>query len=167
VIGDRDQPEGRSHGCDLSANAQGLDALRRAPSLGWRGRTLAAKLEAQQTKCVRRPAGTEHGHGGQEARSAPIRGGLLFGYFLLATQEKVTRAKREILLSSRSEDAPAGCSRVIFVAAEQAPLYGIKSGSIATHVAPTEAPPPIRIHRGLFRAHRVHRMRCCCRDRDR
>jgi len=43
-----------------------------------------------------------------------MRGGLLFGYFLLATQEKVTRAKRENVLSAQRDDAPKGCWLLIF-----------------------------------------------------
>jgi hypothetical protein len=81
--------------------------------------------------CVRRPAGTEHGPGGQEARKATLRGGLLFGYFLLATQEKVTRAKRESLCRAGGTMHPEGCWLLMFVtrnegrkskAAEHAPL---------------------------------------------
>ena len=43
----------------------------------------------------RRPAAAEHEPVGPKARKATIRGGLLLGYLFLATQEKVTRAKRE------------------------------------------------------------------------
>ncbi len=80
--------------------------------------------------CVRRPAAAEHVHAGQDARSETIRGGLLFGYFLLATQEKVTRAKRENVLSAHRDDAPAGCSLLIS-------SNGAKCKSIAAHAAPT------------------------------
>ena len=82
-----------------------------------RARRLAAWMRPVYERtgmCVRRPAAAEHEHAGQDARSAPIRGGLLFGYFLLATQEKVTRAQRENVLSSRSDDALAERQPLIY-----------------------------------------------------
>jgi len=61
-----------------------------------------------------------------------MRGGLLFGCFLLATQEKVTRTKRENVLSALSDDAPAGCQPLIF-------LNEAKCNNFAAHAAPTTA----------------------------
>lgn len=52
---------------------------------------------------------------GMDARKASLRGGLLFGYLFLATQEKVTRAKRESPCRRASGDASAACWRLMFV----------------------------------------------------
>ena len=46
--------------------------------------------------CNQRPAAAEHEHAGQDARSATLRGGLLFGYIFLANQEKVTRSRQRV-----------------------------------------------------------------------
>ena len=56
-----------------------------------------AKLfEAMDGRVVWRPVDGEHcrGPGGQGRSEGNRLGGLLFGYFLLATQEKVTRSPK-------------------------------------------------------------------------
>jgi hypothetical protein len=52
---------------------------------------------------------------GMDARKASLRGGLLLGYLFLATQEKVTRAKRENLVVPDGTMHPIGCQLLIFV----------------------------------------------------
>ena len=66
---------------------------------GWRispqGRAHDARVFFASTRmCCRKTPQAERALAGQDARRATGRGGLLFGYFLLATQEKVTRADR-------------------------------------------------------------------------
>jgi hypothetical protein len=56
----------------------------------------------------RRPAAAEHEPAGPKARKATIRGGVLFGDFLLRQiKRKLLARKRETSLSCRRHDAPA------------------------------------------------------------
>ena len=51
------------------------------------------RVRRQHRRCCRRTSAPAHGPAGQEARRARLWGALLFGYFLLGTQEKVTRSR--------------------------------------------------------------------------
>ena len=51
------------------------------------------RVRRQHRRCCRRTSVPAHGPAGQEARRARLWGALLFGYFLLGTQEKVTRSR--------------------------------------------------------------------------
>jgi hypothetical protein len=71
---------------------------------------------ARTWMCGRRLAATEHAHAGQEARSAPLRGGVLFGDFLWRHgQRKLPARKRGILLTSQGDGARAACWLLLFV----------------------------------------------------
>ncbi len=52
----------------------------------------ARQFVARTWMCVQRTPESANALAGQDARRARRRGGLLFGHFLLATQEKVTRS---------------------------------------------------------------------------
>ena len=51
------------------------------------------RVRRQHRRCCRRTSAPAHGPAGQDARRARLWGALLFGYFLLGTQEKVTRSR--------------------------------------------------------------------------